>query len=178
MQEEADSWGAALVLGEWGIHPNSTKAENYIRAVNMLSNERHMGWAFWLWKEHTQGHWGFYDHSNNDDGTISWSVRADGVKEIAAPYALAVPGKLLEHHFAPDTQILSVGFKAKGNEGAPLLFVSSHWYPQGAKIEVFNEKGEPHGKSLNIMPGEHPHDRVLLPWDGDKGAFSITIAPL
>lgn len=75
MRAEADSWGAALVVGEWGADPREPAQYPYIQAAQELAEDVGAGRAFWVWKEISQGFWGFYDR----DGAIdAWTLRAEG----------------------------------------------------------------------------------------------------
>ncbi len=165
MQREAHSWGAALVVGEWGIHPNSPEAEGYIRAQQEAAEELSSGQMLWLWKEDSQGSWGFYDF---DDVAGSWVVRDSAVQLVGKPYALAVPGTLLTHNFDPETKVLSFSFEAKGGEmGGPLLYLPESWFGDLPTI-VVNGNTVSYERDVTTQ-------RVLLDWDGQKGKFDIEV---
>lgn len=165
MRTEADSWGAALVVGEWGTHPNSPMAEGYIRAQQEAAEEFSSGQILWLWKEDSQGSWGFYDF---DATTGSWVVRENAVRLFAKPYAQAVPGRLLAHNFDPETKVLTFSFESQGNEQeGPLLYLPELWFDDSPTILV---NGNSIGYERDIAS-----QRVLLDWDGQEGKFDIEV---
>jgi len=162
MVEEAEASGSALYVGEWGTRPSSAEAFPYVRAVQRASDEVLAGQAFWVWKECSQGFWGFYDF---DAGCTPAGERTDGMREVGTPHASAVPGALLEHSFDPDTRVLKVRFRASGGEGPPLLRLPALWYPAGARIL----RG-----GLVAATGT---GSVQLPWEGGAGEFEIEVRP-
>lgn len=135
MQDEAGSWGGALVVGEWSAHPDSLEAEGYVRAQQEAAEELSSGQIYWLWKEDSQGSWGFYDF---DPATQSWILRENAVRQFSKPYAQAVPGTLVTYNFDPDTRVLSFAFESNGNEqGGALLYLPDLWF-QGPPTILVN----------------------------------------
>ncbi len=134
MQEEANSWGGALVVGEWGTHPDSPEAKGYIRAQQEVAEELSSGQIYWLWKEASQDSWGFYDF---EPATQSWIPRESAVRLFSTPYAQAVPGTLVTHKFDFDTGVLAFSFEATGNEwGGAQLYLPELWFPDSPTILV------------------------------------------
>lgn len=165
MKEEAHSWGGALVVGEWGTHPDSPEAEGYIRAQQEAAEELSSGQIYWLWKEDSQGSWGFYDF---DPASQSWVLRENAVRLFAKPYAQAVPGTLLTHNFDPDSRVLSFSFEANGNEqGGALLYLPDLWF-QGPPTIVVN------GNSIGYER-DAESERVLLDIDLEPGRFDVEV---
>jgi endoglycosylceramidase len=160
--DEAASWGATPVLDEWGQNPADPGGLPYVYAVQALNEERLLGSAFWLWKEESQGSWGFFDHGAADD---KWTLRDAGLHAISTPYALAVPGKLLTHRFDAARSTLSVRFQAAGGEGSPLFYLPRSWFPKGARATLNGA-----ALSVDVTP-----QRVPLPWDGAAGTFDLEL---
>jgi hypothetical protein len=52
--KEGSSWGGPVVIGERGWHPNNERAQDYFDAIFKLADERLIGLASWLRKEHGQ----------------------------------------------------------------------------------------------------------------------------
>lgn len=161
MFDEAASYGAATVLGEWGANPADDSSAPYVDAIFELLERHHMGEAFWLWKENSQGSWGFYDI----DGSGHWMRREAGFSRMERPYPLAVPGTLNNFHFDAATRTFSVSFTAKGGEAAPLVYLPASRYPSGIRATL-------NGKAVSVGTG-----RILLPWTGEKGTFSFEARP-
>jgi hypothetical protein len=158
---EAASYGAAPFLGEWGEDPADPAQLPYLYSIQQLTQQGVLGEAFWLWKEESQGNWGFFDQQ--PDGT--WTVRAAGLKAVAIPYPMAVPGTLQSFSFNQSTSVLTVTFVAKGGEAAPLMFLSPLWYPNGVKATL-------NGSSVSMSTG-----RALVPWAGEPGTFTFEAQP-
>jgi endoglycosylceramidase len=161
MVTEAQHAGGAPFLGEWGADPSKSMSSPYVQCIEELIEPLQMGEAFWLWKEISQGNWGFYDQTA--DG--GWTLRADGLQQVTLPYPMAVPGTLKSFHFDRPSATLTVEFKAAGGEAAPLLFLAPNWYPNGVTVTL-------NGKGVDVGTG-----RVNLPWSGQSGSFTVVAAP-
>jgi hypothetical protein len=165
MKTEAISWGAALVVGEWGTHPNSPEAEGYTRAQQEAAEELSSGQITWLWKEDSQGSWGFYDF---DTTTETWVLRENAVRLFSRPYAQAVPGKLLSHNFDPQTRVLSFSFESKGDEqGGALLYLPERSY-NGLPTIMVNGSTVGYERDASTQ-------RVLLALDIQPGTYTVEV---
>lgn len=163
MVEEADSWGAALVIGEWGRDPKTSESFPYIDAVLRLSEERAIGHAFWLWKENTQGDWGLFDYDEKED---AWTERIAGRRQLTQPYAMAVPGRLVSNSFDTASATLRVKFTTSGGEAGPVLHLPADWI-------------ETPRVTLNGKPFEVTRvgARAPVAWDGAVGEFELVVTP-
>jgi endoglycosylceramidase len=165
--EEARSWGAPAVIGEWGTNPNDSFAPAMFQAIQQLSDVRDIGLAFWVWKECTSGGWGLFDC---DPETDTWTERTGpGVDALLRPGVMAVPGRLVSQSFDQETKRLRILFEAQGGEGPPLLYVPERYYPGGAAIEL-----DGRGVDYHLDPATQ---RVLLPWQGMAGTHEILLRP-
>ncbi|CAA0079587.1 Uncharacterised protein [Halioglobus japonicus] len=165
MRKEANSWGGALVLGEWGTHPDSPESEPYIQAMQEAADEFGSGQILWLWKEDSQGSWGFYDF---DTASNSWVLRDSAARLFSKPYAQAVPGKLLTHNFDPQTKVLEFSFEATGNERAGvLLYLPELWFDGLPTILV-------NGSTIGYER-DSSSQRALLDFDIQPGTYSIEV---
>ena len=163
--DEADSWGAAVVLGEWGTHPEGEHAQAYIQAIQELTLEHQVGEVFWLWKENCQGFWGLYDY---DDSSATWSRREEGFARVATPYAMAVPGRLLSQSLDRAARRLTVTFETEGGEAAPLLYLGLSFF--SSPTPQIRVGGLP--VAAEIDPDTH---RALVTWDGQPGTHTLTV---
>ncbi len=119
----------------------------------------------WLWKEDSQGSWGFYDF---DEATDSWVVRDSAVRLFGRPYALAVPGTMLTQTFDPDTRVLSFSFESRGSEQAgPLLYLPEVWFAELPTIRI--------NGSVVGYERDASSQRVLLDWAGETGRFDVVV---
>ncbi len=62
---EADGYAAPLFVGEFGFDPKARFAD-YIGMQLDLQDESHASSAFWVWKESSEGAWGFFDRTGAD----------------------------------------------------------------------------------------------------------------
>lgn len=164
MREEADSWDAALVMGEWGGRPDDPATFPYFEAVQSLTEELTFGHALWLWKEDSQGRWGYFDRNPDTGG---WIVRPDAVRELGLPMVMASPGRWVSTDFDRATSALTHVFEAQGGEGAPLVYLPEAWYPNGAMVTLNGE-----AVSVSVDPLTQ---RALLPWEGQAGTFTLQV---
>jgi endoglycosylceramidase len=68
--DEAARWGTPLFIGEFGYDPAGIRAADYYRMQLDLQDEVGASSAVWLWKEDSQGSWGFHDfEGEGEDGT-------------------------------------------------------------------------------------------------------------
>ena len=88
-RDEADSWSAPLVIGEYGYDPNGIQADNYLTWQTELQDEYQASAFLWVWKEQSQGSWGMFDH---DDATDAWTERAHVTQAISRVVPEAVAG--------------------------------------------------------------------------------------
>jgi len=171
---EADAWGSALFLGEWGADPKSDASRGYIQFITNSMDAVRAGHAVWLWKEISQGFWGFFDHSDDAQaaGTpAEWTLRESFAREAIRPYPLAVPGRLDSLSFDDATGTLTVSFTATGGESAgPVLVLPNAWFAGGATATL-------NGATATLQPTAI-ESRFTLPWTaGTTGAFTLVVTP-
>jgi endoglycosylceramidase len=171
---EADAWGSALFLGEWGADPKSAASRGYIQFITNSMDAVCAGHAVWLWKEISQGFWGFFDRSDDAAaaGTPSeWTLREAFAREAIRPYPLAVPGKLDSLSFDDATGTLTVAFTATGGETAgPVLVLPKAWFAGGAAATL-------NGATVTLQP-TGIESRFAVPWTlGTTGAFTLITSP-
>jgi endoglycosylceramidase len=101
---EADSWQAALLVGEFGVDPTypSWITHALDDADSVLAST-----AFWVWKEESQGSWGLFDHLT--DGR--WTPRLPVIAALSRPYARAIGGDPVAMTW--DGERLTVRFTAR-----------------------------------------------------------------
>lgn len=87
--DEAASWGAGLMVTEWGYAPSGIRAEEYLTWQSELHEEAMASSFFWLWKEQSQGRWGCFDYAETA-GT--WAPRGAMQKVLARVRPAAVSG--------------------------------------------------------------------------------------
>jgi endoglycosylceramidase len=86
---EAQAWGTPLFVGEFGIGPEMTNADRWMRFQAELQDEYLASNAFWVWKEESQGRWGLFDYSDAD-GT--WTERMQVRDWVSRVYPQRIAG--------------------------------------------------------------------------------------
>ncbi len=111
---EAYSWGAPLVITEWGFGPQDTRFADYVRFQQELQDQVRASAFFWLWKEESQGNWGLYDDS---DGGLT--ERADVVQAMTRARVEASSGVLVSVAYDATASSLTVTFEGSAGVTAP-----------------------------------------------------------
>lgn len=127
---EAIAWDTPLFIGEFGIGPEQTNYELYLRYQYELQDEYLASSAFWLWKEDSQGRWGLYDH----DQTSGWSERPDMIAAVSRPYAERIAGTPVAMAWTPESSVLEVVYT--GAVDAPnVVFVPERFAVAGVTCD-------------------------------------------
>ena len=116
MITEAEVMNAALVIGEWGFKADDPAVTNYGIAVEEMFNERNLSHAYWLWKEDSQGAWGFFDFNEENQ---KWVIRPRAIETLSRPYPQFIPGRLIQHRDDRSKGLLSLTYEA--SEASALL---------------------------------------------------------
>ncbi len=98
--EKAQSWGAPLVVTEYGYDPSSAGFAPWIGGLEAATNLVNASEMFWLWKEESGGFWGLYDF--DDAGTPT--ERTATVKTLTRARLEALAGTLLSVAYDPTAQ--------------------------------------------------------------------------
>jgi hypothetical protein len=110
---EAQSWGAPLVITEWGFGPTSTRFDDYVTYQQNLQDQVRASAFFWVWKEISQGNWGFFDDS--DGGTTE---RTAMEQALSRPRLEAAAGELVSVAY-DGTATLTVRFNGSASVTGP-----------------------------------------------------------
>lgn len=124
---EAAGWQTPLFVGEWGISPAAPNADLYVRSMYDLFDEGLVHSTVWLWKEPSQGRWGFYEH---DDGSGTFTERPEVFAAHARPYAPAIAGEPVSLRYDADTQGLELRLEGRDDGVPSVLHVPAEpYYP-------------------------------------------------
>lgn len=93
---EADGWQAPLLISELGFDPRSPRFGDWVAFQLELEDELMASSAWWLWKENSEGSWGFYDWSAATD---SWTERVSARKAFARIQPRAIAGWPQRWHY-------------------------------------------------------------------------------
>jgi endoglycosylceramidase len=116
---EAERWDVPMLVGEWGIGPGAPNMALYVRTMHELFDERFASAAVWLWKEQSQGSWGFY--ALEDDGT--WTERPEVVAAHARVYAERIAGEPTRMHYDAAARRFELAFTGRTDAAPHVLYV-------------------------------------------------------
>jgi len=159
-QKEAAAHKAPLWIGEFGNDPGKALGREWITAALSLFDEARASWAFWLYEEHSQGSWGFFD---TGAGHTRGKLRKDLVKIMARPFPARLAGRLKSMAWDAASRTLTVKME-RPLKVRHLFTVPGKTYPSGAKVTC-------DGKAVTTetpRPG-----RALFTCEGS----TITVAP-
>lgn len=88
-REESEAWRAPLLIGEWGFFPTNPRFSDYVAAQLDLQDAYQASSALWVWKENSEGSWGFFDH---DAAADRWTERPAVRKAFARVMPRAIAG--------------------------------------------------------------------------------------
>jgi endoglycosylceramidase len=156
---EANAWDTPLFIGEFGIGPEQTNYELYLRYQYELQDEYLASSAFWLWKEDSQGRWGLYDH----DQATGWSERPAMVAAVSRPYAERIAGTPVAMSWTPESSVLEVTY-ADAVEAPSVVFVPERFSVAGVSCDGAPVEAALDQRWLSIpCPGSGEHTlRVTL----------------
>jgi hypothetical protein len=80
-----------------------------------------------------------------------------------------MPVDLRSHCFDPKTRVLRVAFASRGGEGALLLHIPEHRYPDGFIVTINEVETK--------VEIDADTRRGILPWDGEAGEYRVEICP-
>jgi endoglycosylceramidase len=103
---EATAWRTPLFIGEFGIGPDMTNADLWMRWQSELHDEYFAANAFWLWKEVSQGHWGVHDRVDGvwveRPQVVRWLSRVYPQRIAGTPVSLTYDGERDHMHLVTD----------------------------------------------------------------------------
>jgi len=120
--DEAASWQTPLFVGEWGVSPHMPNADLYVQYMYDLFDGQFAHSTVWLWKENSQGNWGFFDH---DEATGAWQERPSVVAAHARVYATAIAGEPESMRYDADDKTFDLRYAGRDDGVASLLYVPS-----------------------------------------------------
>lgn len=121
---EAASWDVPMLVGEWGVGPDRPNMELYVETMHELFDEHLASATVWLWKEESQGSWGFFDH--HEDGT--WSEREHVIAAHARVFAERIAGEPASMRYEPSTQRFELVYEGR-TDAAPHVIYVPESYP-------------------------------------------------
>lgn len=113
---EADLWGTALLVTEWGYDPRATRSADYHGFMQDLQAEYQASEMYWVWKERSQGSWGLHDY---DAATDSWRERVEARRMLARVRPEAIAGDEVRWSWDAPTRRFELGFVARGDRAGP-----------------------------------------------------------
>jgi len=104
---EAESWKTPLFIGEFGHNPDA-HGQKFVGLQFDLQDKYLASSALWLWKEHVQGSWGFFDY---DQASSTFSERPLVVATASRPWAQRIAGTPTQMQWDPAAGRLTVAYE-------------------------------------------------------------------
>lgn len=159
---EARAMNAALFVAEFG---NDPKWDSLILANQLEEEEQHLtGFAFWTWKENSQGGWGMFGPPTTP-GLSSGCLRSDRETLLVRPFPRASADPSLRFHYDPSTGSFSLHARGRAKDPATILYV-----PPEVTGEV-TAGGGAQASSTSNFDGSR-----IVTIAPSGGAFSVSIA--
>lgn len=124
-RREAARWDVPMLVGEWGIGPNAPNMPRYVQLMHELFDETFASATVWLWKEDSQGRWGFFEAE--EDGT--WSERPDVVAAHVRVYAERIAGEPIRMRYDAATRRFELAVEGRRDEAPNVLYVPEGYGP-------------------------------------------------
>jgi endoglycosylceramidase len=113
-REEARAWQTPLFIGEFGVGPETPKADLWMGIQNELHDRYLASNAFWLWKEHSQDRWGVHDF---DEATGRWSEREQVVRWVSRVHAARIAGEVIGNAYDHQADALRLEVRRGSTRG-------------------------------------------------------------
>lgn len=125
---EASRFDVPIFVGEWGIRPDSPGSSDYVRFTHELLDEHFASATVWLWKENSQGSWGFHDH---DDASGAFIERDAVVRAHARVYAEAIAGEPRSMSYDAAARRFELRLDGRTDDAPTIVYVPSpeHFAP-------------------------------------------------
>ncbi len=161
---EASRFDVPMLVGEWGIGPDAPNMERYVRTMHELFDERFASATVWLWKEQSQGSWGFFDLRS--DGT--WTERAHVVAAHSRAYAERIAGEPTRMFYDAGARRFELAYEGRTDEAPHVIHLPSTLVPFVARCD---------GRTITPAPPRDPATgRVEIVCAG-AGAHELVIEP-
>ncbi len=162
---EAQSWRTPLFVGEWGIGPDGPSSANYVRWMYELFDTHQLHAAMWLWKENSQGSWGFYDW---DEASETWTERPQMVAWHSRAFVHAVGGEPEHMHYDPDAPRFELRYTTEFEDAETLIYVPEPERFGGEAVvrcdgETVEASPDDFGRLAIVCPGDGAHELVVVP---------------
>lgn len=126
---EAAGYEVPMFVGEWGIRPDSPGSAAYVRFMYELFDEHFTSSTVWLWREQSQGSWGFYDW---DETTGEWSERESVFGAHTRVVAQRVAGEPTSMAYDASARRLELRFEGRSDRAPHVIFVPAAVSAAGA----------------------------------------------
>lgn len=113
---EADGWQAPLLIGEFGFSPFAANFEFVIRTQLALQEAQRTSSTTWLWKEQSEGAWGFYAYDTASD---SWAERPSVISAHARVRVERASGRIAKVGYDPAAREFSMTLVGDAKVTAP-----------------------------------------------------------
>jgi len=160
---EAASYQAPLFAGEWGVTPSSPGSSAYVGFMYDLFDGIAASSTVWLWKEESQGGWGFYDV----DASGRFTERPAVFTAHTRPWAEVIAGTPMGATYDATTHTYTLTYVGRGDLAPSVLRVPTDPYPSFAVRcdgAVLNATRDPSNARVEVVcAGDGMHVVTLTP---------------
>jgi endoglycosylceramidase len=117
---EAARFEVPIFVGEWGIRPDSPGSAGYVRFMHELFDEQFVSATVWLWKENSQGSWGFHEY---DEATGTFTERDAVVRAHARVYAEAIAGEPISMRYDLAAKRFELRYEGRRDDAPSAIYV-------------------------------------------------------
>lgn len=123
---EAAAFQAPLFAGEWGIRPDSPGSAPYVGILYDLFDEHAASSTVWVWKESSQGAWGFFDF---DATSGTFTERPAVFAAHTRVWAEVIAGTPVDAHYDGATHALDLTYVGRTDDAPSVIRVPSVLVP-------------------------------------------------
>ena len=117
---EAAAFQAPLFAGEWGVRPDSPGSAPYVGIMYDLFDEAAASSTVWVWKESSQGAWGFFDF---DAASGVFSERAAVFAAHTRVWAEVIAGEPTTAHYDASAGTFELTFEGRTDDAPHVIRV-------------------------------------------------------
>ena len=155
---EQDTFGSAVMLGEFGIMPDWSFGPDLLEQALAMADRATTGWTYWSYDINGRG---IIDPMGEERPAAAILTRT---------YAQRVAGTPLEHHYDPSTRVMVLRFEDRvGVQGPTEIYVpATRWYSGGWEVVVDDPEGswssswDPSREVVSVTtdPAQGPEHRI------------------
>lgn len=122
---EAEQVKAPMMIGEFGFSNRSKYYKQTLHNIYDFADKYMFHTAQWVWKETSQGSWGFWDY---DEDTKTYHLREKAARNSARAYPSRVSGEMKSFNLDANSKTLTINLLKSGKEIHEIVWPVSYGY--------------------------------------------------